>query len=206
MVILDCEQRADQWHQARLGVVTASNAHRILTPSGKASEQAETYMCELLAERLTGKPTETYESEWMIRGKETEDEARSWYEFHTDRTVRQVGFIYKDEDRLVGCSPDGLYECGGLEIKCPKAGTHVGYMYKPEVPMKYRPQPQFSLWVTGLDTWEWLSYHPDLDSVIIPVRRDEAYIRILEAAVNTFTAELLRRLQVLTKARSQEAA
>lgn len=206
MVIIECEQRSDEWHQARLGVVTASNSHRILTPTGKASEQAEAYMCELLAEKLTGKTTETFESEWMARGKEVEDEARDWYEFHTDRTVRQVGFIYKDESRLVGCSPDGLCEGRGLEVKCPKAGTHVGYMYRPEVPTKYRPQPQFSMWVTGLEEWEWLSYHPDLDSVIIPVRRDEAYIRILEAAVNTFTTELVRRLAILTKPKAQEAA
>ncbi len=207
MIILDCEQRSDTWHEARLGVVTASNCHRILTPSGELSGQSDTYMNELLAEHLTGKAADSYESEWMTRGKEVEDEARDFYEFQTDNTIRQVGFVYKDEARLVGCSPDGLYgltrsgkagkKSGGLEIKCPKAATHVGYMYSRVIPLKYTPQPQFSMWITGFEKWAWLSYHPDLPHVIIPVARDEAYIARLAATVNAFTQELQRRLEIL---------
>ena len=48
-------QRSDAWHQLRAGIPTAYNFHKIITPSGKASDQAEKYQYFLLAEWALGR-------------------------------------------------------------------------------------------------------------------------------------------------------
>ena len=49
-----------------------------------------------------------FESDWMERGKMLEPEAFAYYDIQTDSNPLKVGFIYRDEGRMVGCSPDGL--------------------------------------------------------------------------------------------------
>mgnify|MGYP002740709099 CR=1 FL=1 len=62
LITLDCEQGSDAWRQARLGIPTASQYKRIMTNSGAASEQATAYLAELIAERITGQPADSYTS------------------------------------------------------------------------------------------------------------------------------------------------
>src|SRR5512147_2635140 len=96
------------WFTARLGIPTASSFHKIITPKGKPSAQAEAYMCALLAERFTNQPCLSEPgSPWMERGAGMEDEARRWYELRRGLEVRRVGFCTL-EDGSAGCSPDGL--------------------------------------------------------------------------------------------------
>lgn len=199
MIILGCEQRSEEWIQARLGIPTSSEFARIVTPTGKPSDQSEAYMFRLLGEWLTGESEDAYRNKWMERGTELEPEAKAYYEFVTDLTVQTVGFVYKDERKLVGCSPDGLLDDRGLEIKAPSAGVHLRYLLRNDIPTTYIPQVQGSLWVTGKETWEWFSYHPRLPSVLITVRRDERYIRALDSAMNAFIDEMLSRREELIK-------
>ncbi len=51
------EQRTDEWFQARLGKVTASNVSKIMakTKTGYSADRAN-YLAQLVCERLTGKP------------------------------------------------------------------------------------------------------------------------------------------------------
>ena len=55
------EQGTAEWHQERLGKVTASRVADVIakTKTGWGASRAN-YMAELLVERLTGNPTETY--------------------------------------------------------------------------------------------------------------------------------------------------
>lgn len=202
MIIESYEQRGEDWLMAHLGIPTASQFGKLLTPGGKASDQAEAYMHELIAERLTGKRDENgYSNQWIERGVLLEPEARDYYSMQTDYNVEQVGFIYKDERRLTGCSPDGLIPNvkAGLEIKCPKASTHVKYMLSRTLPSTYLPQVQGSLWITESDTWDWLSYHPDLPPVLLRIGRDEIYIAKLEAVIETFLEQMVIRLRYFGK-------
>jgi len=54
----DIEQGSERWLQARLGIPTASAFDKIVTSTGKASTQSNAYMNKLLAEWLTGRPSE----------------------------------------------------------------------------------------------------------------------------------------------------
>ena len=200
MIVEPFEQRTEEWLAAHLGIPTASQFKRILTPAtAKPSDQSKVYMLELLAEWLSGKHEDHYQGYWMERGIEIEPKARQYYELQRDTEVQQVGFIYRDEDRLTGCSPDGLVDGGGYEVKCPKASTHMRSLIEQRLPLEYVPQVQGSLWITGLEFWDWHSFHPDMPSVIIRVRRDESWIHKLEAAMDTFVGEMLERRVELTE-------
>lgn len=179
-----------EWIKARAGIPTASSFDRIITAGGKLSAQSREYMHDLAAERILGVSLDNITSEWMERGKAMEEAARDYYQFQTDADVVTGGFCLRD-DRSAGCSPDGLVgDDGGVEIKCPGAGKHIGYLIGGELPAAYRCQVQGSLWVTGRAWWDFLSYNPSLPSVIVRVHRDDAFIAALSGAVVEFSGQL----------------
>ena len=183
MRIIECEQGTPEWLQARLGIPSASSYSKLVTTTGKSSAQAEAYINQLVAERITGEPTIFHVTEPMTRGIELEPEARFRYEMETGNLVIQVGFLMHDTLQA-GASPDGLVgENGGLEIKCPSAHTHVEYLRDGGLPIKYFQQVQGCLWISGRDWWDFMSYHPKMEPLIVRVFRDEEFIKALECAV-----------------------
>lgn len=176
-------QGSDEWLESRLGRPTASNFGKLITPTGKPSASAEGYINELIAQRITGEIPEFFKSEAMERGNELEPHAKASYEFTKDVEVVEVGLCLHDEYEC-GASPDGLIgEDGGIEIKCVLPHTHVAYLRAGEVPSKYIPQIQGCMWITGREWWDFMSYHPAMEDLIVRVHRDEAYIKKLSAAV-----------------------
>lgn len=198
MKIYNVEQGSDEWFQARLGIPTASEFSCIVTPTGKASTQAEAYINKLLAEILTGKPLESMESNgWMERGKELEADAAQFYELQRDVSTELVGFC-TDDERTMGASPDRLVgEDGLLEIKCPAPHTHVQYLLEQEVDRKYYPQVQGQLLVTGRKWVDLLSYHPEMPPVIMRIERDEDYLKFMSGEIASFTRKLLAKKKLL---------
>ena len=143
MIILDVEQGSAAWVEARLGIPTASEFSKIITPGGKLSASRRDYFGTLLAEWALGEQDAGFQDEWMERGKLLEPDARANYEFHRDEKVQTVGFVYLDESRDVGCSPDGLVgKDGALELKVPKAATHLRWLAIGEVPREHAMQVQ----------------------------------------------------------------
>jgi len=178
---IDCVQGTPEWLQARLGVITASNFSKFITPNGKASAQAESEICKLIAERITGEPADMFQTQWMARGNELEAEARSMFELFSQETVDQTGLLLMD-DYDIGCSPDGLMDGVGLEIKCPAPGTHIKFLRNggEGIPPEYVAQVQGAMMVTGFETWIFMSYHPRIEPLIIEVHRDQSYIDTLQ--------------------------
>jgi hypothetical protein len=191
MKILDVEQGTMEWALARLGIPTASQFDRILTPkTRKASTSRDAYRAELLAEWLMGQPLDWGTSAWMERGTELEDEARRWYEMDRGVDVQTVGVVVRD-DGLVGGSPDGLVgEDGGLEIKCPAAVQHVKYMLGVDE-LAHVGQVQGYLYLTGRKWWDVLSYNPDLPPVVKRVERDEDYLAALVPLLDELVAQVV---------------
>jgi hypothetical protein len=204
VIILDaqeCPQGSQEWIRARLGIPTASCADKILTPAKLAlSSQRHDYLYGLVAEWATGEPVDDFMGTyWTDRGQELEPEARDFYEFETGRTTQAVGFVYRDEARMVGCSPDWLVGDDGLgELKCPKAGTHIKHLLGGEVPKGYVPQTQFALWVTGRAWIDFMSYHPNLPPFIARVEPDEKWQAALDEHMPTFVGELLEARERLS--------
>jgi hypothetical protein len=200
MIILDCPQGSAEWHQARVGIPTASCFDKILTPKTmRPSASADAYADHLNAEWKLGRPIIESDSPWMHRGGELEESAALWYAVESDAEPRRVGFVMRD-DKMVGCSPDRLVgDDGILEIKCPKIQTHLGYRRLTEAPADYRCQLQGQLWVTGREWVDFMSFCPGLPAVLIRVERDEAFIEALSKAVDAFVARLLAERESLVE-------
>lgn len=205
MIIENYEQGSDEWFQARLGIPTASEFGKILTATGKKSTQASAYMNKLLAEYMIGPLEGIEKTEWMERGNLLEAEARELYEFENNCEVSQVGIVYKDDKRLISCSPDGLIDSAkkGLEIKCPSPAVHVEYLMAGKAPAKYIPQIQGSMWVTGWDEWDFMSYHPDMPALTVTVKRDPKWHQAFTLASTAFIEEMLEKRNQLDNLRSQ---
>lgn len=194
MIVYDYEQRSDEWYKGRLGIPTASAADKILTP-GKLmpSTQRVKYLNTLLAEWATGESVDGFEgTKWTDRGTELEPEARAYFEYTTGMETRQAGFVFRDESRLSGCSPDGLIgDDSGLEMKCPMPATHVSYLLAGKVPTGYLAQIQFSIWVCGARSWWFQSYCPGLPAVLYECQRDPKWMVALDEHIPKFIADLL---------------
>jgi hypothetical protein len=136
-------------------------------------------MYELLAERAIGEPCVNYESTWMNRGGEMEREAVKFYEMERGVDTKTVGFVTSNDGR-VGCSPDRLVgEDGLLEIKCPSAQKHVGYLLDNPAD-DYRIQIQGQLYICEREWCDLLSYNPMMPEAIVRIKPDEAFQDIFE--------------------------
>src|SRR5690606_40373044 len=74
MRIVDVMQGTPEWEMARLGIPTASQADRILTPGRlKPAAASREYLHQLLAEWILGYPIEwSASSQYMQRGTDLE--------------------------------------------------------------------------------------------------------------------------------------
>lgn len=189
MIALDVLQGSPEWHAARLGLPTASQFDRILTPkTRKLAAGADGYMHELLAEWLTGEAMGPESRLFIERGTGLEASAVAWYEFQKDIETDAVGVCLRDDGR-VACSPDRLIaDDGGLEIKCPSATVHVANMLT--MGEKHYAQVQGGMWITGRSWWDLVSYHPEMPSAIVHVTRDDEFIGALAEAVDVFLCRL----------------
>ena len=155
-IIHDVDQRSENWHNLRRGKITASNAHRLLTPA-----KFNTFKWELLAETLTVHPVpDNYINEAMQRGIDLEDIAVNAYieDRNLDTEYYKMGFCVSLDDPICGASPDLVVGTRGLaEIKCPNSETHLKYMAngaKPEIVA----QMNFQMWVIERDFCSFVSF------------------------------------------------
>lgn len=194
LITLDCEQGSEEWLSARLGIPTATGFENIVTATGKKSASYIKYMAELIEESILG-GGDTFKSGFMERGNQLEPQARAAYEFLTGNDVIQVGGVYLNENRDVMVSPDGLIPSlkKGLEIKCPKMSTHIRYLLEGGVPAEYVIQVQANLWVTGYETWDFVSYCPEYQKqtlYLITAARDEKLMKAFDEHIPQFVKTL----------------
>lgn len=201
-IIKDIEQGSPEWHKLRMGVATASNFSKIITPTGKLSTSIDGYALKLAAEYFLVEPEETYKSAAMERGTELEPDARQAYEEFNLIPVEQVTFIRSDCGNF-GYSPDGLVDSDGLiEIKCPQDTTHLDYIIGGKVPTEYKAQVQGGLMVSGRKWCDFVSYHPNFKDdkrlFIVRAERDEEFISSLRAGIDLV---IKKRDEILVKLR-----
>ncbi|WP_044470499.1 YqaJ viral recombinase family protein [Mannheimia massilioguelmaensis] len=195
LITLDCEQGTTEWLTARLGIPTATGISNIVTPNGKKSGAWTDYLAELVAESIEGLDENSFKSSDMQRGNLLESQARMAYEFETDCDVVQVGGVYLNADKNLMISPDGLIPelKKGLEIKCPKMKTHIKYLIEGGVPNEYIIQVQSALWVTGYETWDFVSYCPEYQKqtlYIYTAQRDEKLMKAFDEYIPQFIKTL----------------
>jgi putative phage-type endonuclease len=204
--IINCEQGTEEWMQVRSGNVTASRVADLLTKarskSATESQTRLTYKLQVVAERLTGASQElNFSTKFIIGGVELEPFARAAYEVSRDVMVYTPGFVLHDLIPRYGASPDGLLPDGMIEIKCPKASTHLEYLLAGVAPEEYQLQM-----LAGMDCCErpwcdFISYCPllpeHLQLFVVRFPRDDKRIAEIHDEVIRFNLEVesvIRRL------------
>jgi putative phage-type endonuclease len=192
-------QGSDEWFAARLGRVTASRIGDVLakTKTGWGASRYS-YMGELIAEKLTGRPNESFTTSAMQWGKDNEVKARAAYEFKYDKVVCEIGFIEHPRfEGLAGASPDGLIDDGLIEIKCPSTITHLDTISSGNIPTRYKFQMQWQMECTGRKWCDFISFDPRLpENLQLFVKRVEIG-ELLEPEIRRFTDEMRMKLLVL---------
>ncbi len=189
---MSAEQGTPEWLAERAGHATASRFSDILAKikTGEAATRRN-YRTQLVTERLTGLPVEGYKNAAMQWGLETEAEAREQIEIMLGHVIMKAEFEKHPKIKWVGCSPDGLIDSdGGCEIKCPFVSTvHVETLQE-GMPNAHMAQVQGAMWVTGRKWWLFVSYDPRMPEHLKlysqVIKRDEEYIKMLQAEVSQF--------------------
>lgn len=197
------EQRTEEWFAARVGKVTASRMADVVakTKTGWGASRRN-YLAELVAERLTGAPAQRFVNGAMQWGIETEAEARTAYEFYTDREVEAVGFVDHPNISMTGASPDGLVVADGMvEIKCPNTATHIDTLLGTSLDNKYLLQMQWQMACAGRQWCDFVSFDPrmpiEMQFYLERVERDADQIAMLEKNVKVFLGEIVTTVESL---------
>jgi len=199
------EQRSEDWFAARCGKVTASRVADIIakTKTGYSTSR-ENYLAQIVCERMTGKPAESYSNSAMQWGTDQEPFARAAYELIKDVLVEEVGFVLHPNISEAGASPDGLVGLFGLvEIKCPNTATHISTLLDQKVPEKYNTQMQWQMACTQRQWCDFVSFDPrmaeGLQLFIKRVEFDPLYVANLEKEVLNFLFDVEYKINQLNK-------
>jgi putative phage-type endonuclease len=194
------DQGTPEWLAERAGKVTASMLSNVMMAKTTAGYQ--NYLAQLICERLTGEPVDTFKSAAMEHGNETEPQARAFYEMETGNDVVECGFIQHATLANSGASPDGLIgDDGGLEIKAPQPAKHIKNLMGGTIDKAYMLQMQWGMACTGREWWDFVSFNPSfpahLQLHVQKVKRDQEMIEDITAAVTSFLSEMESKLRVL---------
>jgi exodeoxyribonuclease (lambda-induced) len=189
------KQRTAEWFHARLGCVTASRVADVLamTKNGP-SERRQSYLYQLVAERLTGLSTEHYVTADMQRGIDCEAEARTLYELRAGRLVDEVAFVRHPTIPMCGASPDGVAGDVLVEIKCPRQERHVATLLTGKIPADYLPQMNLQMACTGATGVDYVSFcaaMPEpMQLVVLRHARNQTEIDEMEEKIRAFLVEV----------------
>lgn len=208
--IVECWHGSPEWIEARLGIVTASSASKIMA-GGEGKTRGE-YLRKLAGEEVSRVAAEGFKSKAMERGNEMESHIRSLYSLVTGREVLPIsvddelrlapdspghGFVKRIvAGRPVGASPDGkvfdakVMQTGGAEFKSHAPHLLIEIMKRGVAPAEHIPQCQLTMLVTG---WPWVDLtcgYRGMPPFVRRVRRDTAAIARMEEGLRSFHREL----------------
>lgn len=210
-------QGTDEWLKLRLGMLTASEISKVLTPTLKVANNADTrkHIFDLAAQRITKHVEPHFESWDMRMGHLVEIDARQKYS-ELYAPVKECGFIINDSLGFeAGMSPDGLVgDLGQIEVKSRMAKyqvqTILEHIAPPDaasiIPMEYMLQVQDGLFITGREWCDFISYSNGLNMAVIRVRPIEEYqVAIKKARIET-EAKLKELVETYTRAVNADGA
>ena len=180
---IDVEIGSNEWKEMRKRFITATDAAAILGVSPWSNPRK-------LYESKKGM-VEEYSNMAMDRGNFLEQEARVAFESIVDTKVHPE-FHVSDLDPWAAATFDGINEDGVLvEIKCPGIKAHEDLERK-GIPNHYMAQCQHQLFVSGLESMYFFSYHPEHKNpmILLNVKRDNRFIENMVEAERSFYESL----------------
>ena len=110
--------------------------------------------------------------------------------------VEVPAFIYKDEGKRFGISPDGLIvgKKIGLELKCPfTTKVFVEFATCDKIKKEYIEQCQYSMWCTDYEGWYFANYDPRMKSKNLHhvlIERDPVFMKKYDLAAEKFVEDM----------------
>ncbi|NJO55741.1 MAG: YqaJ viral recombinase family protein [Rhodospirillales bacterium] len=188
-------QLSPRWFDLKLGVISASNAHRAVAKID--SETRATYMAELVAQVCTG-VIEEINAKQLSWGKEHEPAARKFYEFDRGVTLEQVTFVFKDNSFRAGCSPDGVLPNKGAELKCPYDSTNfIKFLVAERIKPEWRWQNQFTMWCCDAEEWDFAQYDPRMKKSLMKtlnIQKDPEAFKVFDDMIPKFVEDMDKML------------
>jgi hypothetical protein len=186
------------WVKARIGHLTASRMHDVMTVSkrdGKPLKKRDDYLIEVVGERMTDIAQNHYVSEDMEHGLEYEEAAKIAYGQVKNCDVDPAGFILHPSIEFFGASPDAFIGADGLaEFKCPRTSTHIRWLKDGVVPEKHKAQMIAQIACTGRKWVDFCSFDPRIKTPQkIFIRRFEPTaeeLDLVETQARLFLAEV----------------
>ncbi|XP_041374186.1 uncharacterized protein LOC121387226 [Gigantopelta aegis] len=212
------------WYQHRMGRVTASKAHDILTCRDTTSP-------DNLVRRIVGYVSYDLSKKEAVKwGIDHEDECRVAYSkhqtgSHVDFHCNPSGFVINTDHPFLGASPDGYIDCqccgkGTLEIKCPfkhrdktvqeAAATDKDFCLDSSMQLKanhrYYSQVQFQMYITKCQYCDFVVYtkcKPAPSMVIVRLSIDVDFCQSLIAKCEHFVNNFVKNELVSRKLENQ---
>jgi putative phage-type endonuclease len=186
--LTELQQGSDDWFNARIGRVTASNVGAILglSPFRKRADVMRSMVreyCGALSE-FTGNVATEY-------GNMNERLARFDYELKTGATVETTGFHTHAYNDWLGASPDGFIGSNALvEFKCPFGLRNGGEFKSIDVQRHYYAQMQIQMYVTNRTECDFVQWHKDGLKIEL-VKRDTEYLNEILPVLGSFYNDYL---------------
>lgn len=127
------------WYDLRYGRITASKAFEI----SRCKKNDGTLVSLILGAKIPDTPS-------MKRGRILEDAVRKSVEEKLNKKINKCGLVLNSIYPMIAGSPDGIFEDGIIEIKCPNSvKTYNTYIKNGECTEKYNTQMQLQMYLTG---------------------------------------------------------
>lgn len=189
MITHNVKQGTAEWLEARKGIVTCSDIHKVLAKGEYKTRNGYLYI--KAGEIITNRPSETYKNDHMLRGQEQEPQARLAYELQTRTIVDEAKFYTTEGEYILGCSPDGLVgETGIIEIKSKLPHLQAEILDKGVTPSEHWAQIQGALFVTGREYCDFIAYCPDMPLFVQRHLPDEGWHTKISADLMRFYDDL----------------
>ncbi len=196
LVIFDGDQGSEEWHQFRLGSVSASSISKVL--AGGQGKTRLSYMYQLIGERITGEKTQAFKgNEHTERGHEMEPIARVLYAKTSGENGFELGSMRNFDDiGGVVYSPDWVIGENGLaEIKSRLPHIQSELLDTGKIPSDAMKQMQCGLWISEREWCDYVSYWPGMPLFIERVYRDEELIKKMREAVIQFYRDMNAKIR-----------
>lgn len=145
------QHKCNLWYELRYGRITASRAYEV--------SRCKTADGTLVSLILGGKIPDTVP---MRRGRVLEDEVRKTVEIKLKKNINKCGLMLSEKCPIIAGSPDGIFQDGIIEIKCPSSSkTYKNYVINGEATEKYFAQMQLQMYLTQKKTRVYCVADPD---------------------------------------------
>lgn len=193
------QQGSESWFNLKLGVISASNASKVV--AGKKTATRQTYMNQLVAQVCTGLHKDI-SGPALTWGSTSEDAARATFEMLNETELVELPFVFKDATFREGASPDAVDQWGsGIEIKCPYASeNHIAFAIDEEIKPEYQWQLQYTMRVCESDSWHFCSFDPRMKKNPLAsklVERDSEMQKKMDDLIPEFISDMDEMLKVL---------